>query len=191
MSFIDREPRVNVFVPANFGKYNYLIQNQTNDRFLVNPYGELYNSETRRCVFGSKRGRYRGYSINTYLDRSKAIYVYTHYIVACTFLDPPICENLEINHKDGNRDNNHYSNLEWITHRANIQHAIDTGLMPITGCASDRRACRARHGDSKEWIEARSFGELGRKLGVSYKALHRAAQNNRITHDYIVEFIDK
>lgn len=179
------------FVPANFGKYNHLLQNSTNTRFWVNSYGELYNSETNQCIFGSRHSRYIIYGLSSYTDRSDIITVYAHYIVACTFLDPPIYSNLEINHKDGNRLNNHYTNLEWISHRANIQHAIDTGLMPITGCAKDRRMCRARHSDSSDWIYARSFGELGRMLGVRYQQLHKAAQTNRpTTSGYIVEFVD-
>ena len=33
-----------------------------------------------------------------------------------------------INHKDGNKANNHYSNLEWVTSSENLQHAYKTGL---------------------------------------------------------------
>ena len=29
---------------------------------------------------------------------------------------------LEVNHKDGNVRNNSYINLEWISHKANVQH---------------------------------------------------------------------
>ena len=35
---------------------------------------------------------------------------------------------LEVNHKDGNHDNNAVSNLEWITHKANVQHSYDIGI---------------------------------------------------------------
>ena len=34
----------------------------------------------------------------------------------------------EVNHIDGNKDNNHVSNLEWCTRSHNVKHSFDTGL---------------------------------------------------------------
>lgn len=52
-----------------------------------------------------------------------------HRLVAFAWLPPaPSPKHVWINHKDGNKSNNHYTNLEWTTISQNIQHAFDTGL---------------------------------------------------------------
>lgn len=39
----------------------------------------------------------------------------------------------EINHKDGNRNNNTVDNLEWCSRLENMQHGFSTGLINNTG----------------------------------------------------------
>lgn len=50
-----------------------------------------------------------------------------HRLVAKAFLPKVEGKNF-INHKDGNKLNNHVDNLEWCTIKENNQHARDTGL---------------------------------------------------------------
>lgn len=50
-----------------------------------------------------------------------------HRVVATHFIPNPL--NLpQVNHIDGRKLNNHHSNLEYVTCKENINHAIKTGL---------------------------------------------------------------
>lgn len=61
-----------------------------------------------------------------------------HRVVAKLWLGPNP-GGLQVNHKDGNKLNNHYSNLEYITCRDNIHHAIRNGLRTSTINLKDNR----------------------------------------------------
>lgn len=54
--------------------------------------------------------------------------VFVHRLVAEHFLDAPKSPDCIVNHIDGDKTNNHYTNLEWTTHKENLRHALDTGL---------------------------------------------------------------
>jgi hypothetical protein len=53
---------------------------------------------------------------------------YIHILVAEAFLGPRPT-GLEVNHKDGNKENNCVDNLEYITHSEQLLHAYRTGLL--------------------------------------------------------------
>lgn len=53
-----------------------------------------------------------------------------HRLVASAFKPTIDIEKKEVNHKNGNKKNNTVDNLEWITHKENVQHAFDIGLAP-------------------------------------------------------------
>ena len=59
-------------------------------------------------------------------DRRKGV----HVLVSRAFVDGYI-EGMEVNHKDYNRSNNTFNNLEWVTHEENIKHTLD-GCRHIT-----------------------------------------------------------
>lgn len=52
-----------------------------------------------------------------------------HRLVALSFIFTENI-NLHINHKDCDKQNNHHSNLEWVTIKENVHHAIQNNLRP-------------------------------------------------------------
>lgn len=58
--------------------------------------------------------------------------VYVHRLVASTFLGE---RSGEVNHINGDKQDNRLDNLEWCTHQENMQKAADTGLINCTAVA--------------------------------------------------------
>lgn len=51
-----------------------------------------------------------------------------HRLVLQTFCPVDDMEHMQVNHKDGNKQNNRLDNLEWCSPLENTRHAIRTGL---------------------------------------------------------------
>lgn len=69
-----------------------------------------------------------GYPAVTYNENGKQIHKTVHRLVGKAFLKRKEGAN-EINHKDGNKENNHASNLEWVTRQENTVHAYSNNLI--------------------------------------------------------------
>jgi len=58
---------------------------------------------------------------------------YIHRLVCETFVKNPDPNKFNVvNHLDGNKQNNHYTNLEWTDNAGNMKHASENGLINRT-----------------------------------------------------------
>ena len=71
----------------------------------------------------TNRGYYR---VALYKDKKPNFFT-IHRLVAIYFIDNPENKS-QVNHKDGNKENNIVSNLEWMSNKENSDHAYNTGL---------------------------------------------------------------
>ena len=94
-------------------------------KYMVFENGQIHNSIAMRFISPYKnRGGYL--NVDLYIDGVK-VRKGVHQIVAETFVPNPDNKPM-VNHIDGNKENNHYSNLEWVTCSENNLHAYSTGL---------------------------------------------------------------
>lgn len=106
-----------------------------------------------------------------------------HRMVAEAFIENPD-NKPQVNHKDGNKDNNSVNNLEWVTSLENIHHAVRIGLIKsgkdsyLYGVTGKNHPCHASNLENK-WNVGRSCSEetrakiskklKGNKNGVGHK----------------------
>lgn len=92
--------------------------------YSINECGYVRNDKNGKILKGIHT--YNGYLRVCIGGKSRRI----HRLVAEAFIPNP--DDLsEVNHKDGDKDNNCADNLEWCTHKQNIEHAWKTGLHTV------------------------------------------------------------
>lgn len=111
------------------------------DLYSIDEFGNVISHSrwhnAGRCGYLTKERQlkkvdFSGYHIVFLTKNRKAKYFFIHRLVAQAFIPNP--ENKPfVNHIDGDKLNNHVSNLEWCTAKENCVHAHETGLVNCSG----------------------------------------------------------
>ena len=139
--------------------------------------------EVRRILSGNRtkplkarKGKYPTVSLSRPgVKRSMTI----HRMVAEAFIEKPEWAS-EVNHIDGNTSNNVISNLEWVTQKQNLYHAML--VLDRAPYGKHPRRVRCKNIDTGEVVaEYPSVSEAARQVGTMYA---RAAITQACKHKY-------
>lgn len=134
-------------------------------RFIVRSDGVRYLAKGK--IIKPVTDRY-GYLIKTltYEGRRRATKI--HRLVAEHFIDNPA--NLtDVNHLDGNKVNNHISNLEWASREGNMHHAWRLGLMErVRKNAGKSSQCKLTSEQLLDIKRRRASGDTLKILAAKY-----------------------
>lgn len=122
-------------------------------------------------------------TVSLWKDNKGTTY-YVHRLVAQAFIPNP--NNLpEVNHIDGNRQNNSISNLEWVTRKGNIAHAISTGLKVYNNRLSEQEFIQLVH----DVIAGESYLDLSKRINYKVPFLSTKLKQIATKHGLINELL--
>lgn len=98
--------------------------------YQVSSFGNIKNIKTNYVIKLNDINSVGYYRVTLYNPIKKRFFV--HRLVAYHFCDG-YKEDLIVNHKDGNKQNNNANNLEWVTRSENDLHAFNNGLRKAVG----------------------------------------------------------
>lgn len=91
-------------------------------RYMCSSFGRIQNIITGEIYDGIVNNK--GYIRFDLCENGKRFVISGHRTVAEVFIPNPKGKPY-VNHIDGNKTNNHVTNLEWCTAKENIRHAVD------------------------------------------------------------------
>ncbi len=157
--------------------------------FLVGEDGSVMSKRRKGKLLKQNKHPHGYMHIATYDGgrKGKAICAKVHRLVAECF-----CENPEnkpiVHHKDNNKSNNHFSNLEWTTYKENTQRAVDDGLL-VSKRGADNKGAKLTEANVR-WIRdhykpySTEFGTraLGKMFGVNHVTISAAIRGESWSH---------
>lgn len=117
--------------------------------------------------------------------RGKVKWSLVHRLVLTTFVGAKV--GMQVNHIDGNKDNNTLQNLEWCTQSENMKHAYRLGLEKP--CDNGfKKSIRVWHNNTLIGTYT-SLRGMCRELHLDRSGVHRSLKNSKLYHGYKFELV--
>lgn len=142
-----------------------------NTDYLISNYGEIKNNRTGNLL--KQQSNKKGYKLVRVTVNGEKKTFRIHRLVALFYVKNPD-NKPQVNHIDGNKNNNRYDNLEWVTNEENTHHAITNGLWNNVFKASKRAndikktPIIATNIETDEKFIFESMGEAERVIGTRH-----------------------
>lgn len=95
---------------------------------------------------------------------------FVHRLVIKAFGPPQPTVKHEVNHIDGNPENNRIGNLEWVTRSENLKHAVRLGLRTYDDSlrGEESPVAKLTRRDVIEILQRAGRGETGARIALDY-----------------------
>jgi hypothetical protein len=141
--------------------------------YQVSNSGKVYSLKNNMELKGQVERS--GYRLVKLFINGKAKSWMIHRLVANAFMDNWNNKS-QVNHKDGNKQNNYFLNLEWVTASENQLHAIKEGL--VRHCEGETHFnCKLSSNDDAEIAElykTQSQVQIAKMYEISQSSVGRA-----------------
>lgn len=122
-----------------------------------------------------------GYETVLLSINKKYKHYFVHVLVAKHFISPKPSPNHQVNHVDGNKLNNHVSNLEWVTPGENRKHGFRLGLINQDG--EKHPSAKLNNKNVIHILTSKgSSGSLSKKFGVTVSTINRIRAKKSWVH---------
>lgn len=146
------------------------------EQYEVSNLGKVRNKITKHILYQQKDTK--GYLRTSLSKNNVQVTVKVHRAVAIAFIKNP--NNLpQVNHKDGNKENNSVENLEWISNYDNMQHAVKNGLTNHVENAGRKRRPIIGISDSGKTVRFDSLAKASSELHICRSNLCNALKGRR------------
>ena len=150
------------------------------NKYKIHNDGRVFNINTHRLLKQDFSARYARVTL---FEKGKPKKYLVHRLVAENFIPNPF-DKREVNHKDLDILNNHFSNLEWVSSIDNIRHACFNGKRVMRGVS--QYDLKGNLLNTFQFIS-----EASKCLGVDRSSITRCCKHRQKTSgSYVFEYTE-